>query len=168
MDCIDKTAADVVKLLLEKHLTFSAAESCTGGLVSAAITSVSGSSEVYNEGICTYANSAKMKYLGVKEETLRKFGAVSENTAYEMATGMRKAANADIAVSVTGIAGPTGGTKEKPVGTVYGGIATKNGCEARLLFTDPASTDKENVREYIRYSTVLKILTLAKAEIEKM
>ena len=109
----------VVKMLAERKMTISAAESCTGGLFAALITNVSGASEVLNESFVTYANSAKMKYLGVKGETLEKHGAVSYETAFEMADGLRKNTGADVTVGITGIAGPTGGTKEKPVGLVY-------------------------------------------------
>ena len=87
---IDKTAYNVVQLLAKKRLKISTAESCTGGLISAAITAVSGSSEIFDEGICTYANNAKMKYLDVSAETLEKYGAVSEQTAVAMAKGMAK------------------------------------------------------------------------------
>lgn len=113
---IEKTVADV---LMKKGLTLTTAESCTGGLISSKIVSVSGVSAVFKGGFVTYANEAKVKLLGVKEETLAAFGAVSEQTAYEMVTGAAKAMEADVAVAVTGIAGPGGGTKEKPVGLVY-------------------------------------------------
>lgn len=114
------------KLLKEKGLILSSAESCTGGLVSSLLTDVSGSSEYITENIVTYSNTAKTKYLGVKEETLSKYGAVSEQTAKEMATGLLKQTDSDYAVTTTGIAGPTGGTKEKPVGLMYIGLAGKN------------------------------------------
>ena len=114
-----KDAEAVVNSLNEKKLTISAAESCTGGLLSAAITEVSGASSVLNAGVVTYSNEAKQRYLGVKSETLQKYGAVSKYTALEMSDGIKKANNADIGVGITGIAGPTGGTDEKPVGLVY-------------------------------------------------
>lgn len=162
---IDKAAENLVQLLVEKGKKIACAESCTGGLVSAAITSVSGSSAAMDVSICTYANSAKMRYLGVPAETLDKYGAVSEQTALAMADGIRKAAESDIGISVTGIAGPTGGTESKPVGTVYVGISTKDSCEARLVFTDPSSAGNENAREYIRKSTVLAVLEWAAQKI---
>ncbi len=168
LDCIDKTAYDVVQLLIDKQLKIATAESCTGGLISGAITSVSGSSAVLDEAVCTYANSAKMKYLGVKEETLREYGAVSENTASEMAVGIAQASGADIGVSVTGIAGPTGALPDKPVGTVYCGICVRGKCTARLIFTSPSGIEAESARHFIRYSTVLKALTLVREEIEKL
>lgn len=164
---IDKTAYNVVQLLAKKRLKISTAESCTGGLISAAITAVSGSSEIFDEGICTYANNAKMKYLDVSAETLEKYGAVSEQTAVAMAKGMAKQSGSDIAISVTGIAGPSGGTEDKPVGTVYVGLFIKGKVEARLIFTDPLESD-EKPREYIRLSTVLAALEWVEQELYRM
>lgn len=112
-------AEKLVKLLKEKGLTITTAESCTGGLISAAITSVSGSSAVFDGGLCSYANRIKSATLGVSEEVLETEGAVSHSCALQMAEGAMKLFDADVAVSVTGIAGPDGGTAEKPVGTVY-------------------------------------------------
>lgn len=109
----------VVELLKQKNFTVTTAESCTAGKLAGRIMNVAGASEVYNEGYITYANAAKEKLLGVKHETLETFGAVSEETAREMAMGAAKEAGADAALSVTGIAGPGGGTPEKPVGLVY-------------------------------------------------
>ena len=109
----------LVQNLLEKGYTLTTAESCTGGLLAGRILNVSGASAVYNEGHITYSNEAKKRLLGVSHETLLQYGAVSEQTAAEMALGAAKAANADVALSTTGIAGPTGGTPEKPVGLVY-------------------------------------------------
>ncbi len=117
----------VCRLLAENKMTVSTAESCTGGLISKRITEVSGSSEVFGYGVVTYANEAKMKVLGVKAETLEEFGAVSYQTAEEMAEGVRRLSGSDIGVSVTGIAGPSGGTPEKPVGLVYVGISSRLG-----------------------------------------
>jgi len=111
--------AVVAKLLRQKNLTVATAESCTGGLLSGRLVNVPGVSGLFNEGFITYSNEAKMKYLGVKEETLRKYGAVSEQTAREMALGAAAASGASAAIAVTGIAGPEGGTQEKPVGLVY-------------------------------------------------
>ena len=115
----------VVQLCKDRGYQITFAESCTGGLLSARLVSVSGASKVYGRGYVTYANEAKVEELGVSPETLKAFGAVSEETAREMALGALKAAGADVAVSVTGIAGPDGGTKEKPVGLVYIGCAVK-------------------------------------------
>ena len=139
--------ATLVKILREKKLTLSTAESCTGGLVSSAITNVSGSSEVFGFGVCTYANEAKMKLLGVKEETLEKFGAVSEQTAMEMAKGVMALSGSDISVSLTGIAGPGGGTDEKPVGLVYLGVAAGGKLYAKkLLLARHNKTDRAFIR----------------------
>ena len=137
----------LVKLLIAKNKTVATAESCTGGLLSSKITNVSGASSVFGFGVCTYANEAKMKLLGVKEETLENFGAVSENTAKEMARGVVKLSGADIGLSLTGIAGPTGGTPEKPVGLVYLGVATKDKCYAKkLLLARHNKSDREFIR----------------------
>ena len=110
---------EVAGLLQQKRLTIATAESCTGGLVAARLVSVPGVSEVFMEGLVTYSNQAKMRLLGVKEATLASFGAVSRETAVEMAEGGRRQAKTDVCVSTTGIAGPDGGTEEKPVGLVY-------------------------------------------------
>jgi len=118
------------ELLKKYNLTISTAESCTGGLIAAAITNVSGSSSFFGTGVVTYVNQAKMKLVGVKKETLDQYGAVSEQTAIEMADGVLKLAESDVSVAVTGIAGPTGGTVDKPVGLVYIGVSGKNGTFA--------------------------------------
>lgn len=112
----------VCKLLLEKNLTISTAESCTGGLVSATLINYPGVSSVFMEGCVAYSNEAKINRLGVKKETLDKFGAVSEETAREMAKGIAKNFKTNVGLSTTGIAGPDGGSNEKPVGLVYIGI----------------------------------------------
>ena len=109
----------VVKKLLQRGYTVTTAESCTGGLLAGRLLNVSGASEVYNEGHITYANAAKEKILGVKHETLEQFGAVSKETAEEMARGAAKAACANVALSTTGIAGPGRGTHHKPQGLIY-------------------------------------------------
>ncbi|MBR1816426.1 MAG: CinA family protein [Lachnospiraceae bacterium] len=111
----------LVKYLIENKMTITTAESCTGGMIASTIVNVPGASWVLNEAHVTYANEAKTKILGVKKETLETYGAVSEETAHEMAEGAVKAADADCAIAVTGVAGPDGGTDEKPVGTVYAG-----------------------------------------------
>lgn len=120
---INEISGSLVKLLQKSNLTISSAESCTGGLFSAYITDVSGASEVFEESIITYSNEAKMRELGVKSETLESFGAVSRQTAIQMAEGIAFRTGADIGVGITGIAGPGGGTAEKPVGTVYAAIS---------------------------------------------
>jgi nicotinamide-nucleotide amidase len=123
---------EVVGRLLRSHsLTLSVAESCTGGLISHRITNVSGSSDYFMGGAVVYSNEAKMRILGVREDTLKNFGAVSAETAKEMAEGVRRCIPSDIGVAVTGIAGPTGGTKQKPVGTVFIGLSSKDGTVTR-------------------------------------
>ncbi len=115
----------LVKKLLDEKKTITFAESCTGGLLSKKITDVSGASCCFECGFVTYSNEKKEKLLGVSHDTLSKYGAVSYQTAYEMCGGARKASDADIAIGVTGIAGPTGDTPEKPVGLVYVGVCTE-------------------------------------------
>ena len=112
----------VAKLLIEKKLTISTAESCTGGMIAGTLINYPGISEVFLEGAVTYSNEAKHKRLGVKNETLDKYGAVSEETAREMAIGIANTAGTDVSIVTTGIAGPDGGTLEKPVGLVYIGV----------------------------------------------
>ena len=121
-------AEKLVNLAKEKNLTITTAESCTGGLISSAITSISGSSSVFGYGYVTYANDAKKKLLGVKSETLDKFGAVSSETAKEMAMGAVNNSGADFGIAVTGIAGPSGGTFMKPVGLVFIAISDRCNC----------------------------------------
>lgn len=121
----------VGQLLMEKKQTLALAESCTGGLISHRITRIAGSSAYFVGGAVTYANEAKVKFLGVDPTTLAKYGAVSEQTALEMSRGIRERTGASIGLSVTGIAGPSGGTPEKPVGTVWIGLARRDKHEAR-------------------------------------
>lgn len=115
----DKNLKKLAKTLIENKLTISTAESCTGGLLASRLTDISGSSNFLMESHITYANSAKNKYLGVSEEILNTKGAVSKECAQAMAIGLSKLSNSDISLCTTGIAGPTGGTKEKPVGLIY-------------------------------------------------
>jgi len=113
---------NIIDKLKQSNKTITFAESCTGGRIAAAFTAVSGASSVLNGSVVSYANEIKSQWLGVKEETLMQDGAVSKETVEEMLTGVLKMASADYAIAVSGIAGPTGGTDEKPVGTVYIGI----------------------------------------------
>ena len=143
----------VVELLKEKGKTVTTAESCTGGLVAGRLLNVPGASSVYMEGYITYSNEAKEKLLGVSHSTLEQCGAVSKETACEMAEGAAKAAGADLAISVTGIAGPDGGTKEKPVGLVYVGCYADGEARAyEFHFTGNRAKNRE--------STVAKALTI--------
>jgi nicotinamide-nucleotide amidase len=118
-----KIEADVVRLLARRKKTLALAESCTGGFIAHHITNVPGASDIFLGGIVAYSNEVKQKFLGVCPKTLSKQGAVSESVAREMAEGARKKFGADFAIAVTGIAGPTGGTKAKPVGTVFIALA---------------------------------------------
>ena len=124
VDKID-IAEVAVGLAMEKGATFAAAESCTGGLIGHRITEVSGSSKAFLGGVVAYSNDVKQKGLGVQSSTLEKYGAVSAETAEEMAEYVLSKFQADYGLSVTGIAGPTGGTEDKPVGIVYIGLAKK-------------------------------------------
>ncbi|GAA3661551.1 competence/damage-inducible protein A [Asaccharospora irregularis] len=123
----------VSKILVEKNLKIAVAESCTGGMVSASLINYPGISSVFMEGLITYSNEAKMERLGVKKETLDKFGAVSEETAIEMAQGVCKKFNTNVGVSTTGVAGPGGGTDEKPVGLVYIGVCINGKTKVKKL-----------------------------------
>ena len=152
-----KTLENTLVLALnERGMTFSCAESCTGGLIAKRITDISGSSAVFLGGCVTYANSVKQGLLGVREETLAQFGAVSEQTAIEMAEGVRRQTGADIGVSTTGIAGPTGGTPEKPVGTVFVAISTAEGSKCIRL-----SLSSMRSREFIRDVSASNAINLA-------
>jgi nicotinamide-nucleotide amidase len=152
-------------LLIQKSLTISVAESCTGGLIGHMITSVPGSSAYFMGGIISYSNQAKCDLLGVSSDTLKKFGAVSGETAREMAWGIRERFGTEIGLSVTGIAGPDGGTKEKPVGTVFMGFVfdKREPVSIRYLFNgtreqikqQTAETALENIRRYLDGDTFI-------------
>lgn len=145
----------IVELLKEKHMTVTTAESCTGGLLAGRIMNVAGASSVYNEGYVTYSNDAKRKLLGVSEDTLNRYGAVSSQTAAEMAAGAARAAGAQAALSVTGIAGPEGGSKEKPVGLVYVGCFV-NGKVRTEEFRFTGNREKNRDYAVVRALTVLR------------
>ena len=122
-----------IDLLRQRGLKLAVAESCTGGLIGHRITNVPGSSDYFNGGVIAYAYEAKVNLLGVSWNTLKAYGAVSRETVLEMAAGARRSLEADIAVSVSGIAGPGGGTPDKPVGTVWVGLAAPEGKWARVF-----------------------------------
>jgi len=128
---------------LESSLSIGFAESCTGGLLGQMITQHSGASSYFKGSIVSYSNEAKVNILGVKQETLDEFGAVSSQTASEMARGVAQCLNVDIAGSITGIAGPDGGTQEKPIGTVFIGIFFQDSVKVRRL---QLSGDRESIR----------------------
>ncbi len=140
--------------------TIATAESCTGGLVSAALTEISGSSAVFLAGFATYSNDAKINLLGVPAELIEKHGAVSEEVARAMAEGALDAALADIAISITGVAGPTGGSDEKPVGTVMFGRATRNAQGKTILESWHECFDAKATRAEIRLRAACYVLEL--------
>lgn len=149
---------EVAKILIKNKLTISTAESCTGGLLAGRLINYPGISSVFLEGAVTYSNEAKIKRLGVKKETLDKCGAVSSETAAEMAEGIAKAAGTDVGLSTTGIAGPGGGTEEKPVGLVYLG----------LYINGKVMTKKLNLsgnRQKVREAAVIKSLDWLRREL---
>lgn len=145
----------VFKLLMEKNITVATAESCTGGLVASKIIDFPGSSAVFKEGFVTYSNEAKENTLGVSHDTLEKYGAVSSETASEMAKGAAEKAGADLGLSTTGIAGPDGGTKEKPVGLVYIGVYYKGKTYTKRL-------NNTGTRNTVRERSAVSVLDMAR------
>lgn len=145
-------SAEIGEILTQTRQTISVAESCTGGLLSHVLTGVSGSSGYFIGGVVAYSNRIKEAILGVRSDTLELYGAVSTQTAHEMADGIRTRFKTDIGLSTTGIAGPTGGTPEKPVGLVWIGISRKN-------VTRTVECHFDGDREQIKYYTVQKLLS---------
>lgn len=159
---IDNLQNALVQVLLRKKKTAATAESCTGGLVSAAITDIPGASEVFLGGVCSYANDVKKKLLGVEERTLSDHGAVSPQTAEEMARGARKLTGADIGVGITGIAGPGGGSAEKPVGLVYIAVSSDAHSEVNKLLLSRGHKDERNlIRSLAKLNALSMMLTAA-------
>jgi PncC family amidohydrolase len=154
-EALTDLAREVVKFADAKNIAIGTAESCTGGMVAAALTSVPGSSEVFKGAVVSYANEVKAAVLGVKSETLLKEGAVSEKVALEMAQGARKVLFADYAVSITGVAGPGGGSARKPVGTVW--IAVVSNKEERAMLHRFAGT-REQIRLASAEAALQKLL----------
>ena len=144
----------LVKKLIKKKLKISFAESCTGGLLASSITSISGSSKIFNLGLITYSNQAKIKFLNVNKNTIKKYGAVSHECCLSMVNNLSKISKANINVSITGIAGPNGGTKQKPVGLVYIGVKRGNKTQINKYFF------KNKKRSFIQKATVKKALNL--------
>jgi nicotinamide-nucleotide amidase len=144
----------LVKKLIKKKLKISFAESCTGGLLASSITSISGSSKIFNLGLVTYSNQAKIKFLKVNKNIIKKYGAVSHECCLAMVNNLSKLSKANINVSVTGIAGPNGGTKQKPVGLVYIGIKRGNKTHIDKFFF------KNKTRSSIQKAAVKKTLDL--------
>ena len=144
----------LIRILTKKKLKISFAESCTGGLLASTITSISGASKIFNLGLITYSNQAKIKVLKVNKNIIKKYGAVSHECCYAMVKNLSKISKANINVSITGIAGPSGGTKQKPVGLVYIGIKKGN----RIQINKCVFKDKK--RSSIQKATVKKALSL--------
>jgi nicotinamide-nucleotide amidase len=149
---------NIVRLLAKKKKTLALAESCTGGLIANLITNVPGASKNFLGGVVAYSNEVKQKFLGVRAKTLEKHGAVSEATALEMAEGARKKFGSDFAIAVTGIAGPSGGTKNKPIGTVFIAAAGPSGTVVQRKF-NPFG------REKFKKATARQALNLLKNKI---
>ena len=148
------TCKKIIQKLIKKKIKISFAESCTGGMLSSSITSVSGSSKVFNFGLVTYSNESKIKVLKVPKKMIRKYGAVSEQICKIMVKYISKISKTNISISVTGIAGPSGGTRKKPVGLVYVGIKKGNIINIKkYLF-------KNKGRSYIQRAAVNKCLEL--------
>lgn len=147
-ESVDTLAESVVKYCCCKGYSISTAESLTGGMISKFITSVPGASEVFELGVCSYSNRIKNKVLGVRNETLAKYTAVSKQTAEEMSEGIKNLSGSDIAVAVTGIAGPGGGTDENPVGTVFVSVRFKDECRTKnlSLYKRYESLGREDIR----------------------
>jgi len=152
-------ASEIIEICKSKSRRLTTIESCTGGLLSAVVTAVPGSSEVFDCGFVTYSNEAKNKLVKVPSKTIIKFGAVSDEVAIAMAQGGLREARADISVSITGIAGPGGGTQQKPVGLVHFGIAT-NWSDAR-----PNRIIFSGTRDEIRYQSVEHALKMVYKEV---
>jgi len=153
----DQLETVIVRLLTERKQTLALAESCTGGFIANRITNVSGASAVLQAGLVTYSNDAKQSFLGVNPHTLKAHGAVSEAVAREMAEGARRSTGAHYAISVTGIAGPTGGTPDKPAGTVYIGLATP---DATKVIHSVNAYDRETFK-YVTSQQALELLRKA-------
>ena len=142
----------LIRILTKKKLKISFVESCTGGLLASSITSISGASKIFNLGLITYSNQAKINVLKVNKNIIRKYGAVSHECCYSMVNNLSKISKANINVSITGIAGPKGGTKQKPVGLVYIGVKKGNKTQInKCLF-------KSKKRSLIQKATVKKAL----------
>tara|TARA_Y100000590_G_scaffold1364_1_gene1725 strand:+ start:99 stop:569 length:471 start_codon:yes stop_codon:yes gene_type:complete len=143
---MNKLSQKIVKLLKKKKLKISVAESCTGGMLSSALTSVSGSSKVFTLGLVTYSNQSKNRLLKVPKQIIKKYGAVSVQCCFSMVNNLSKISKSNVAVSITGIAGPSGGTKQKPVGLVYVGLKKANKVKInRFLFKNKGRSNVQRV-----------------------
>ena len=161
-------AKNLLKICQEKEWQISCAESCTGGMICSTLTSIPGASRIFSRGFITYSNQAKVEMLGVLPATIEKYGAVSEETALEMVIGTQKNAKSEIAIAVTGIAGPDGGSDQKPVGTVFIALAIlnktwviqKNFTELEISELDQYQPDYSSIRSIIRNLTVNSALEI--------
>lgn len=166
---VQATAARLVRRLKEGNHTITVAESCTGGLLASAFTDIAGASQWFRQSWVTYSNDAKIKELGVTEEALNRRGAVSAEVAIQMAQGARKKANASIAISITGIAGPNNDGSNKKIGTVYVGIASKNWANSDI--TEIGGNRAENKIAFVHFALLTAIKywdrAMAKAEVAK-
>ena len=151
-----KTEQKIARILLKKSMTISVAESCTGGLISSRLTDIAGSSAFVKENYVTYANEAKVKLLGISEQTLEKHGAVSEQCAQEMVQGLYANTDCDVALVTTGIAGPGGATKDQPVGLIY--IAIKNKCTTKVRKIELNPNYKRKIMKFMFSQKALEFL----------
>jgi len=147
----------IIKFIIKKKLSVSVAESCTGGMLASIITSVSGSSKIFNMGLITYSNQAKSKILKVPKKILNKFGAVSKECCIKMTKNLKKISKSDICISTTGVAGPLGGSLAKPVGTVYVGIYIK-----KKIVIKKYNFNSKLLRKSIQKKTCKEVLKLIK------
>jgi nicotinamide-nucleotide amidase len=161
---VDSLEQLAVNLLSERKMTIATAESCSGGLLAKRITDIPGSSQVFEMGAVTYANRIKTLLLGVPEELLEKHGAVSEEVAAAMAEGVREKAGSDIGIGITGIAGPDGGTEEKPVGLIYVGLSDQAGTVVRKVKV----FSQRRPRSYYRYTAASFALDMVRRRLEEL
>ena len=168
-ETIDIVTASVVKYMIKNSVTMSTAESCTGGMVAEYITAVSGASAMFKGGVCTYTEDIKMKVLGVKKETLEKFTVYSSEVASEMSKGAMALFGTDCAVGITGLAGPSGGTEEKPVGTVYVSVRYKDKELSRVLklYEEYEKLDRGTIRRLTVLKTMQMICELCGIQISQ-
>ena len=157
---LNKNLNDVVNLLINNGKTIAIAESCTGGFISHMITNIPGASKTFDRGFVCYSNEAKIDVINVEPEVIKKFGAVSEEVAKQLAYNVRILSNVDIGIGITGIAGPTGGTPEKPVGLVYIGISTE---EDTIVEKNIFQTDRINFKAKV----LERVLQLIKKKLEE-
>ncbi|MHA1783199.1 MAG: CinA family protein [Promethearchaeota archaeon] len=157
---LNKNLNDVVNLLINNGKTIAIAESCTGGFISHMITNIPGASKTFDRGFVCYSNEAKIDVINVEPEVIKKFGAVSEEVARQLAYNVRILSNVDIGIGITGIAGPTGGTPEKPVGLVYIGISTE---EDTIVEKNIFQTDRINFKAKV----LERVLQLIKKKLEE-